>query len=188
MPRALIHADGASSGNPGPAGIGAVVEIEGRDAIELHAHIGHATNNVAEYSALIHALRCALQHGAQDLDIKLDSELLVKQIKGEYKVRHVDMKPLYAEAMGLLQQARKFKISHVPRELNKRADALSKMGVEDGTKPKHIAHSPHSAHEPEKVVAPVAQYVPDAEIAPKHAVKGKGPVGPEKKPKQNTLF
>lgn len=179
MPRALIHADGASSGNPGPAGIGCVIEIEGRPDIELHKYIGEATNNVAEYSALIHALRCAIEHGAQDLDIKLDSELLVKQIKGQYKVRHEAMKPLYAEAMGLLKQARKFKISHVPREQNKRADALSKMGVEDRNR-KHAAPKPAE----KKVTAPAAEYVPDAEIAPKKEVKEKGPVAP----KQTTLF
>lgn len=161
MLRALIHADGASSGNPGPAGIGAVVEIAGRPAIELYEYIGVATNNVAEYSALICALKCAIEHGVEELEIKLDSELLVKQIKGQYKVKHEAMKPLYAEAMGLLKKARRFTISHVPRELNKRADALSKRGVEARNKPSRQQASPAEA-DPTHTEPASATHIKDA--------------------------
>lgn len=136
MRRALIHADGASSGNPGPAGIGAVVEIEGGKTFEIFEYIGHATNNVAEYTALIRALECAIENKADTLEIRLDSELLVKQIKGQYRVKHEAMKPLYAQAMELLKKTKRFTISHIPRELNSRADALSKRGVEAKNSPK----------------------------------------------------
>ena len=129
MKRAIIHADGACFGNPGPAGIGVVVEYEGRTA-EIARSIGSATNNIAEYSALVAGLEEAARLGAEDVSVFLDSELAVKQMLGKYRVKNEGLKPLFLRAKKLSQSFRKFSIRHVPREENARADRLSKMGAE----------------------------------------------------------
>ncbi len=128
MKKALIYSDGASSGNPGRSGIGGVVTVEGR-AHEFSRFIGVTTNNVAEYSALITALEKALDLGATEAEIYLDSELLVRQINGVYKVRHENLKPLFDKSVRLLRRFSKFTVRHVPREQNQKADALSKKGI-----------------------------------------------------------
>lgn len=125
MKKAVIFCDGASSGNPGPAGIGAVIKIGG-DTVELSEHIGTATNNAAEYKALISAIKKALELKAEEVTAYLDSELLVKQLNGEYRVKNKGLLPLYGEAVFLLKRFKCYTINHVPREENREADALAK--------------------------------------------------------------
>jgi ribonuclease HI len=117
--------DGGSRGNPGPAAWGVVVLDAGGRAVEGFAGaIGRATNNVAEYNGLLEALALAVSRHAFDVELLADSELVVKQIRGEYKVRHPDLIPLHAEAVRLISGFRSFRIGHVPREKNKDADKL----------------------------------------------------------------
>ena len=117
--------DGGSRGNPGPAAWGVVVlDADGRAVEGFAGAIGRATNNVAEYRGLLEALAIARARDAADVELLADSELVVKQVRGEYKVRHPDLIPLHAEAMRLIATLRKFKIGHVPREKNKDADKL----------------------------------------------------------------
>lgn len=117
--------DGGSRGNPGPAAWGVVVlDPEGRAVEGFGGAIGRATNNVAEYTALLEALAIALAREADDVELLADSELVVKQIRGEYKVRHPDLIPLHAEAVRRIARLRTFKIGHIPREKNKDADKL----------------------------------------------------------------
>jgi ribonuclease HI len=117
--------DGGSRGNPGAAAWGvAVLDAKG-NCLEGHAGVlGHATNNVAEYRGLLEALGLALQREAQQVEILADSELIVRQVNGRYRVRHPDLKPLHAEAMRRISSFIRFRISHVPRERNKIADRL----------------------------------------------------------------
>jgi len=117
--------DGGSRGNPGPAAWGVVVMDASGRAIEGFAGaIGRATNNVAEYNGLLEALALAVARGASDVELLADSELVVKQVRGEYKVRHPDLIPLHAEALRIIRGFGRFKIGHVPREKNKAADKL----------------------------------------------------------------
>lgn len=117
--------DGGSRGNPGPAAWGVVVLAPDGRALEGFAGaIGRATNNVAEYTGLIQALAIAHERGATDVALQADSELVVKQIRGEYKVRHPDLIPLHAEAMRAIRELPRFEIAHVRRERNKHADKL----------------------------------------------------------------
>ena len=117
--------DGGSRGNPGPAAWGVVVLDDTGRAVEGFAGgIGRATNNVAEYTGLLEALAIALARDAADVELLADSELVVKQVRGEYKVRHPDLIPLHAEAVRRIAKFRRFKIGHVPRENNKDADKL----------------------------------------------------------------
>jgi ribonuclease HI len=117
--------DGGSRGNPGPAAWGVVVlDPEGRAVEGFAGAIGRATNNVAEYTGLLEALALALAREADDVELLADSELVVKQVRGEYKVRHPDLIPLHAEAVRRIARLRRFKIGHVPREKNKDADKL----------------------------------------------------------------
>ena len=117
--------DGGSRGNPGPAAWGVVVlDADGRAVEGFAGAIGRATNNVAEYRGLLEALAIARARDADDVELLADSELVVKQVRGEYKVRHPDLIPLHAEAVRLIATLRKFKIGHVPREKNKDADKL----------------------------------------------------------------
>ncbi len=117
--------DGGSRGNPGPAAWGVVVmDADGRSIEGFAGAIGRATNNVAEYTAFLEALALAAARGAFDVELVADSELVVKQMRGEYKVRHPDLIPLHAEAVRRIARFRSFKIGHVPREKNKDADKL----------------------------------------------------------------
>ena len=123
--------DGASSGNPGHAGIGVVI-YKGNDQILMESkYIGEATNNVAEYSALIHLLDMATKHKIKHLDIFSDSELLVKQISGEYKVRDEKLQGFVKQALAH-KKSIEFTVTHIPREKNKEADKLSKEGSKRG--------------------------------------------------------
>ena len=121
----IIHTDGGSRGNPGPAGIGAVLSDEsGAVKKEISEYIGKATNNQAEYTALVRALEEARNLGAKEVQIAMDSELIVKQLKQEYKVKNKDLAPLFVKVWNLLSRFEKWSIKHVLREKNKRADEL----------------------------------------------------------------
>jgi len=125
----LIQIDGASKGNPGPAGIG-VVLVEGSGEVhEISEYVGMATNNVAEYLALLTALEEALIRGAERLTIQTDSELLAKQINREYNVRKQNLRFLFRRAKRLMTGFQEVTVSHVPREQNERADRLAQEAV-----------------------------------------------------------
>lgn len=117
--------DGGSRGNPGPAAWGVAVLGPDDSVVEAHSGaIGRATNNVAEYRGLIEALRLAAERGARHVEIRADSELIVRQIEGRYKVRHPDLRPLWDEAMRHIRSFASFSIRHVRREQNRDADRL----------------------------------------------------------------
>ncbi|MFP5226144.1 MAG: ribonuclease HI family protein [Acidobacteriota bacterium] len=126
--------DGGSRGNPGPAGFGVYIEgSSGEKLAELSEYIGKATNNVAEYSALLAALDWALKNGHPKLRVVGDSELLVKQMQGRYKVASPDLRPLYEEAKRRVAQLEMFRIEHVLRGKNQRADRLANLAMDKGT-------------------------------------------------------
>ena len=126
------YIDGGARGNPGPAGYGVRVEdADGNLVEELHGGLGVATNNVAEYNGLLAALKWAVDHGEQDVLIRADSELLVKQMRGEYKVKHPGLQPLYVRARLLVMELGEVRFEHVRREKNKEADRLSNLGMDD---------------------------------------------------------
>ncbi len=125
------YIDGAARGNPGPAGAGVFVEPEhDRPALEFYEPLGATTNNVAEYRALLLALERAEEAGADDVDIRSDSRLLVEQLRGNFKIRAEHLKPLLAEAVLRAKRFRKFAITHIPRENNTRADRLANLGAD----------------------------------------------------------
>lgn len=121
----VLHVDGGARGNPGPAAIGVVVSRPDGEVIdELAERIGPATNNVAEYQAVLRALERATELGATELEIIGDSELVARQLSGIYKVKHPAMRPLYEQAMAALAGFASWRIATVPRAENARADAL----------------------------------------------------------------
>ena len=124
--RALVlHVDGGARGNPGPAAIGVVIsQPDGEVVEELAETIGYATNNVAEYRALLRALERARELEATELEIIGDSQLIARQLTGAYKVKHPSMRPLYEQASGALRGFERWHIRTVPRAQNARADAL----------------------------------------------------------------
>ena len=127
----VIHVDGGARGNPGPAAIAAVLSSPDGDVVdEAKEAIGVASNNVAEYRALLLGLERAKALGATEVEVVNDSELIAKQINGQYKVKHPDMKPLYAESMQALQTFAKWSIRSVPRAQNKEADALVNQALD----------------------------------------------------------
>jgi ribonuclease HI len=126
--------DGGSRGNPGPAAWGVAVLDDAGVCIEGHGEpIGKATNNVAEYQALLEALALAARRGATRVEIRSDSELLVRQIEGRYRVRHPALQPLHAEAARRIRAFESFRIVHVPREENKDADRLVNLALDRAT-------------------------------------------------------
>jgi ribonuclease HI len=126
-----LQFDGGSRGNPGPAGIGVVIRAEdGTAIVTLGRFIGRATNNVAEYRALITAMEEAKKLGAKKVVIRGDSELVVKQMLGQYRVKNADLKELYAEAQALIRQFDQTKIEHNLREKNALADKLANMAMD----------------------------------------------------------
>ena len=131
--RLLIYTDGAARGNPGPAGLGAILrDAENGDVLaELARFLGVRTNNYAEWTAVEDALREALRLGATHVDLRMDSELVARQISGRYRVKHPDLKPIHASVMAMLSQLRSYTVGHVPRELNKDADRLSNVAIDE---------------------------------------------------------
>ncbi len=124
--RVVLYADGASAGNPGPAAIGAVVRDEqGRVTTRISWSIGRATSNQAEYRAVIAALEEAVRLGAEQVDIRLDSELVVRQVNGRYRVKAQALKPLHHRVRRLLGRFGGFTITHIPRQQNGEAHRLA---------------------------------------------------------------
>jgi probable phosphoglycerate mutase len=129
------HVDGGARGNPGPAGYGAVITDEtGKVLAELYEGIGISTNNIAEYRGLIAALEWAIAHGHTRLHVKSDSLLIVQQMLGNYRVKHQGLLPLYRQARHLIARVGQVTFEHVRRELNKEADRLSNLGMDQNHK------------------------------------------------------
>jgi ribonuclease HI len=127
----VAHVDGGARGNPGPAGYGVVIEDQdGRPIAKFNRYLGHGTNNFAEYSGLIAALNYALEHKHPGLRVLSDSELMVRQVNGLYKVRSPELRPLYERATRLARQLTWFHIEHVPREQNAEADRLANLAMD----------------------------------------------------------
>ena len=127
----VIHTDGASRHNPGPAAIGATLkDSQGKLVASLSRAIGRATNNQAEYRAVVAALEEALKLGATQVEVRLDSELVVRQLSGQYRVRQAALQPLHRQVTGLLGQFHQFTISHVPRQQNAEADRLANLALD----------------------------------------------------------
>jgi ribonuclease HI len=139
----VAHVDGGARGNPGPAGYGAVIEDEmGRPVVKLSAYLGAQTNNYAEYAGLLAALSYAQRHGFKALKIYSDSELMVRQINGQYKVNHPALKELHAKAIKMIEDLEAFEINHVLREKNREADWLANRAMDLGTKPQSEMAAP----------------------------------------------
>ena len=129
--RFVIYVDGASRGNPGPAAIGfLILDERGTAMTEVSRAIGVCTNNHAEYQALIAGLEEAAKLDASHLEIRLDSELVARQLSGQYRVKDKQLKPLYAKAMCLLSRLNSFTIRHIRREHNRKADALANRALD----------------------------------------------------------
>jgi ribonuclease HI len=122
--------DGASRGNPGPAGYGVFMRTDAGEIIEISGFLGRTTNNVAEYEGLLEALRTAVDEGATELEVISDSELLVKQMLGVYRVKHPNLQPLYEQARQMVRRFRRFSIRHTLRAGNKDADRLANVAVD----------------------------------------------------------
>jgi ribonuclease HI len=146
----VAYSDGGARGNPGPAGYGVVIQDEaGKKVAALSQYLGHQTNNVAEYQGLIGALEYAVEHGPKALKLISDSELLVKQIRGEYKVNNPTLKDLHSRARQLIRQLEWFSIQHVLRGKNQEADRLANEAMDKGTGRSNVA-----ASLPTRVAAP----------------------------------
>jgi ribonuclease HI len=129
----IAHSDGGARGNPGPAGYGVVMQDEsGRKVAALSEYLGHQTNNFAEYQGLIAALEYAIKHGPKALKVISDSELLVRQIKGIYKVKNPTLQELHGRAKDLIAQLEWFSIGHALREHNREADRLANEAMDKG--------------------------------------------------------
>ncbi len=128
--RVAINCDGASHGNPGPAGIGAVIKDEQGNLIaRISQRIGVATNNQAEYRAVTAALKEAIRLGAKQVDMRLDAELVVRQLCGRYRVKNARLKPLFEEVKRLTERLEVFTITHIPRRQNTEADRLANQAL-----------------------------------------------------------
>ena len=127
----VVYADGASRGNPGPSAIGASVQdIDGQEIATVSATIGRGTNNQAEYRAAIEGVRKARALGATAIDLRMDSELVVRQLSGRYRVKNVALQPLFAALVQELEATGPYSVGHVPREQNRRADALANAALD----------------------------------------------------------
>ncbi len=125
-----VYVDGAARGNPGPAGIGVVLKDGPKIVEEIGAYIGKTTNNMAEYLALIRGLEEVLIRGFKSASFFSDSELLVKQLNGEYKVKHDNLVPLHYHVLTLIDRMKDFSIKHVKRDLNEHADRMANEGID----------------------------------------------------------
>jgi len=158
----VANIDGASRGNPGPASYAVVLrDPEGKIALELAKNIGRETNNVAEYFALLAALDYAASHNIAALRVRSDSELLVRQMQGRYKVKSADLKPLHERATKISRQLQYFAIEHVRRELNRDADALANVALDSAGVPKFEDRKSRLAKEIAPAPARPKQQVPD---------------------------
>ena len=129
--KVIIHSDGVSRGNPGLAAMGATIKDErGRLLASISQRIGRATNNQAEYRAVISGLEKAIELGAKQVELKLDSQLIVRQVNGRYRVKNIALKPLYQRVKQLEGHMESFAITHIPREQNKEADRLANRALD----------------------------------------------------------
>ena len=128
---ATAHIDGGARGNPGPAGYGVKIQLDDGRVVELKRAVGVATNNVAEYQGLLAALDWAVANQIETLHIRSDSDLLVKQMRGEYRVKHPGLQPLWEQARGLVKQIRHVQFEHVRREFNRDADRLANEAMDE---------------------------------------------------------
>lgn len=150
----IAHVDGGARGNPGPAGFGVVLEDErGQKVDALSGFLGHQTNNVAEYSGLLAALDYAKKHDYKALKVVADSELLVKQIRGEYKVKSPNLQDLYSRARVMIRGMEWFRIEHTLRGGNKEADELANEAMDRG-----MGRAPRSRDLPAERLAEARQY------------------------------
>jgi ribonuclease HI len=130
-----LMVDGAARGNPGEAGCGAAILDENGTVVkELSRYLGHATNNVAEYEGLLMGLEALLELGKKRVRVQSDSQLLVRQLNGEYRVKDEKLKKLFHKAVALLNEFDAYRIVYLPRELNKLADRLANQGIDDASK------------------------------------------------------
>jgi ribonuclease HI len=163
-PEIVAHIDGGSRGNPGPAAYGVAIETtQGERVTAFGKYIGKTTNNVAEYQGLLAALEYALAHGHPRLRVLTDSELMARQISGQYKVRSPDLKPLYDKARAMIAQMGSFSIRHVYREQNREADRLANEAMDHAER--GIAAAPPARHSPSPP-APESFTPPNASAAP----------------------
>ena len=133
MPRMILYTDGAARGNPGPAAMGIVLtDARGNVLQELGETIGDATNNVAEYRALLRGVALAAARHADEIEVRTDSELMARQLSGAYRVKAANLKPLHEQAQRALAQFPRVSIHHIPREQNRRADALANAALDKG--------------------------------------------------------
>ena len=147
----IAHVDGGARGNPGPAGYGVVItDQSGHKVAALHEYLGHQTNNFAEYSGMLAALDYALVHGPRALKVVGDSELLVKQIRGEYKVKSPTLLELYQRAKKMIGQLEWFSIQHVLRGGNQEADRLANLAMDKGMGRSSAAPAPVSLTRPKE--------------------------------------
>jgi ribonuclease HI len=149
----VAYCDGGSRGNPGPSGFGVYIQdAAGAVLAELSQYLGKHTNNFAEYSALLAALEFAIAKGHNSLRVVSDSELMVKQIKGQYRVNSPELRPLYDEARRRITQLEHFQIQHVLREKNRHADRLANVAMDRGMgRPPAAAEAPQAPPAPAKV-------------------------------------
>lgn len=127
----IIYTDGGARNNPGPAGIGAVIYDEQKNIVaEISEYIGEATNNQAEYRAVVAAIKKARDLGASELDFYLDSELVVNQLKGNFKIKNKDLAPLFVQIYNTSLDFKKVSYNYVPREMNKEADKLVNIALD----------------------------------------------------------
>jgi len=141
----VAHVDGASRGNPGPSSYAVIIRSsDGQIVFQLGKYLGRTTNNVAEYYALITALDYAVAHNIRQLRVRSDSELLVRQMQGRYKVKSAVLKPLYERARKLASALSYFHIEHVPRELNSDADSLANAALDQSSGLSSPARTPAS--------------------------------------------
>jgi ribonuclease HI len=153
---ATMHIDGAARGNPGPAAYAVVLQRPGLPVVEEAQPIGKATNNVAEYTALVEGLQLAAELGVKQLAVFSDSELMVKQMKGEYRVKHEDLRPLYEEAKQLAAGFERLTITHVRREQNKRADEIGNEALDGRPRRRGEAPPPPAPAVPARPKQPAA--------------------------------
>ncbi len=164
------HCDGGSRGNPGPSGFGAVItDGKGQTLAELSEFLGIRTNNFAEYSGLLAVLGWALEHGHRRVKLVSDSELMVKQIQGRYKVNSPDLKPLWQQARERIAKLEAFEISHALRHKNKAADALANQAMDRGMRRTAVVPAKSAVEAaPRAAAAPRPAAIESAEPPPAH--------------------
>jgi ribonuclease HI len=170
------YCDGGSRGNPGPSGYGVLIQdAKGQTLGELSEFLGRKTNNFAEYSGMLAALEFALSHHHSKLKVISDSELMVKQIKGQYRVNSPELRPLYDEAKRRIAQLNSFQIQHVLREKNRRADELANLAMDRGTGRQTSEQSPAPQSGPAKEkLQPLSGFVKGGVV---HLLDGELPEG-----------